>query len=127
MIAESNCIVCSGPLHDTWLGAVVGLFGFYYSVALLFGAFWLNIERRVPARGIAWRAIPLPFVWAWMGLRWSVVPFLPPERRPRRTRMQLEDRIDELERELEIGQYSKPPSHTAQNPAGSTTFSRKAE
>jgi hypothetical protein len=109
LLVSADCVVCSGPLHDTWLGSGATVAAVLYFCAAFWAAMDILLERERgerPRRGCIWIAAARPF--AYLGrfgaasARFLAEGLLPPERQPRPGRRELEQRIEDLERELEI-------------------------
>ncbi len=98
-IAES-CLVCSGPLHTTWLGSAILVLASLYALGVLASLLTL-IDFPRPLRGAAWWVLGQPFVCLGIALRVLATAFLPPARRPK-SRADLEARIRELEQEVGV-------------------------
>jgi hypothetical protein len=90
------------------VGVIAMVFGDLYGGAVFAACLWLYVEHDAPIRGLLWRAAPQPFLWLRPMLLFALRLVLPPERRPRPTRAELERRIAELERELSIEELDAP-------------------
>lgn len=96
-------------MSEAVLTALV-VFGVFYGMAVIWAGLDVAMQvtdgDRASRRGLIWIALGMPIGWLWRGgihvAAFLADGLLPPERRPRAPRHELEERITQLERELEI-------------------------